>query len=688
MNRLQYESSPYLRQHAHNPVDWYAWKPEAFERARRENKPILVSIGYSTCHWCHVMERESFENPEVAAFMNERFVNIKVDREERPDVDAIYMEACQLLTGGGGWPLNCFLTPEGKPFYAGTYFPPRPAYGRPSWLQLLQHIANVWEAKRETVYEQAERVMSYLQRSDNLFIEAPSADLDVARTPSFAIIDRVYEAMRGHFDRAEGGFGGAPKFPSSLAIHFLLYYYRLGKNTEALSHALLSLDKMIAGGIYDQIGGGFARYATDRAWKVPHFEKMLYDNALLVIVLAEAYRLLADLQDEPARQRRRRYEHIIVETLEFVRREMTHPQGAFYSALDADSQGQEGKFYVWDKREIEHLLGADAEAFCTLYGATDAGNWEHTNILWRAVEPATYAQEHGLDPQVFEQQVDRWRQKLFAYRERRVRPGLDDKVLLGWNALMASAYAKAYAALGQEAYRRAAVQNLNFLLRHLVDAQGRLLHSWKDGRAQYAAVLDDYAFLIAALIDAWHITFEINYLEMAQKFTEQVYAYFHDPQTDLFFYTAADQKDVILRKKDLQDNATPSGNSTMVHNLQRLGTLLDRQAWRTHAARMLERMRSAVERYPLSFERWGLALLFDIRPRPEIAIVGPAAKETARALQRYLIWDATVAAAEHPDERLPLLKDKPRGAGTSIYICQNYACRHPVQTVEEALTLL
>ncbi|MCS6929850.1 MAG: thioredoxin domain-containing protein [Saprospiraceae bacterium] len=688
MNRLQYETSPYLRQHAHNPVDWYAWKPEAFERARRENKPILVSIGYSTCHWCHVMERESFENPDIAAFMNEHFVNIKVDREERPDVDAIYMEACQILTGSGGWPLNCFLTPEGKPFYAGTYFPPRPAYNRPSWLQLLQHIANIWETKRHIVYEQAERLLKYIERSDSVLWEPHPVEQMQLSLPAQSMLERIYLAMRSHFDRVEGGFGGAPKFPSSMAIRFLLYYHCLSGDSEALEHALFSLDKMIAGGIYDQLGGGFARYATDRAWLVPHFEKMLYDNALLVVVLAEACRVLQGAQDERAQQRLHSYQETIVETLEFVRRELTHPEGGFFSALDADSEGQEGKFYVWSKAEIEQVLGADAEAFCTLYGVSEQGNWEHTNILWRATDPRHYAQQRGIAWDVFENQMRQWRQRLFEHRSERVRPGLDDKILLGWNALMVSAYAHAYFVLNREEYREAAVRNLHFLLNHFSDENGRLYHSWKDGKAQHAAVLEDYAFLIAALIDVWHLTFDPTYLRQAQHFTEQVYTYFHDLQTNLFFYTASDQTDVILRKRDLYDNATPSGNSTMVHNLQRLGVLLERSQWREQAAQNIEKMRATIERYPLSFEHWALALLFEVRPRPEAAIVGSRAEAVARELQRRFNWDAIIAAAEQPNEENPLLRGKARADHTLIYICKNYACQRPVHTVEEALTLL
>jgi uncharacterized protein YyaL (SSP411 family) len=360
MNRLQHESSPYLLQHAHNPVDWYAWKPEAFERARAEQKPILVSIGYSTCHWCHVMERESFENEDVAAFMNEHFINIKVDREERPDVDAIYMEACQLLTGSGGWPLNCFLTPDAKPFYAGTYFPPRSMHNRPGWLQLLEHLANVWETKRDTAIDQAERLLTNIERNDGIFINSQALQGSNLSATSAPNAQTMFAKMRAQFDHSEGGFGGAPKFPSTMAFQWLLNWYHFSGNPEALEHALFSLDKMARGGIYDQIGGGFARYATDREWLIPHFEKMLYDNALLVSVLSEAYKIVESSQQPSAKDQ---WATIIQQTLDYIASEMTNSEGGFYSAQDADSEGVEGKFFVWDKSEIEAILGEEAGLF-------------------------------------------------------------------------------------------------------------------------------------------------------------------------------------------------------------------------------------------------------------------------------------------------------------------------------------
>ncbi|MBK9338930.1 MAG: thioredoxin domain-containing protein [Lewinellaceae bacterium] len=691
MNHLQYESSPYLLQHAHNPVDWYAWKPEAFERARAENKPVLVSIGYSTCHWCHVMERESFENPDIAAFMNERYINIKVDREERPDVDAIYMEACQILTGGGGWPLHCFLTPEGKPFFAGTYYPPRPAHNRPSWLQVLQHLANIWETKRASAYEQADKLLGYIQRNDNIFLEKPASELALQSKQAFppTLLENIFYQMREQFDRVEGGFGGAPKFPSTMAIQYLLNYhwFTRNRNTEALEQALLSLDKMVMGGIYDQIGGGFARYATDREWLAPHFEKMLYDNALLVTVLADACKLLRTPGVAAGQQMLPRvnlYRETIEETLAFVHREMTHPQGGFYSAQDADSEGEEGKFYVWTHAEVTAILGADAALFCAFYDVTPAGNWEHKNILRRTVDDEVFAAQHKISVESLRERLQKCRKLLFHERSKRIPPGLDDKVISGWNALMVSAYTHAFAALGVDSYREAAVKNIEFVLGNMTDeSDGRLFHTWKDDRVQHKAVLEDYALLIAALLDVWQITFNFRYLTLAERYTEQVYQYFHDSESGLFFFSASDQTDIILRKKDLYDNATPSGNSTMVHNLQRLGILLDRREWRDHAAQMLTKMQVTVERYPLSFERWALALVYEVHPYLEIAVVGSNALEKAQAIQNRFLPNMALTANREGENTLPLLAGKSGAEDALIYVCQDYACQAPMQTLED-----
>lgn len=681
MNHLQYELSPYLLQHAHNPVDWNAWKPEALERAKAENKPILVSIGYSTCHWCHVMERESFENEDIAAFMNENFINIKVDREERPDVDAIYMEACQILTGSGGWPLNCFLTPDGRPFYAGTYFPPRPAHNRPSWLQVLTHMANLWENEREKVLDQADKLTKNVARNDSILSAAPAGEEGF--TPG--LLENIFYQMRERFDRVDGGFGSAPKFPGTMAIVYLLRYHHHTNNAEALEQALLSLDKMIHGGIYDQIGGGFARYSTDTEWLAPHFEKMLYDNALLVVALSEAYKTCITLPEFS--EQAGRYRETIEETLAFVEREMTHPDGAFYSAQDADTEGVEGKFYVWDDVEVREILAEDADLFCDFYDVTPHGNWEEKSILRRLKSYEEYATEHKLDLQAMKSQLSVSRERLFAERKKRSAPGLDDKVLLDWNALMVSAYAEAYTALGHEKYRDTAERAMTFLLKNFDRGGLGLFHTWKNGQAQYDAFLDDHAFLIAALIDLWQITFKPNYLGLAGKYTEQVLSYFYDAEAGLFFFTDARQRELVLRKKDLYDNATPSGNSTMAHNLQRLAVLLDKPEWHETAERMLKSLRDAVERYPLSFERWAAALQNEVYGWHEIAVVGGNAFEKAAMLSRLPLSNKVLVATTSESE-LPLLAGKTGGADAMIYLCRDYTCKRPVQTVEAFLDLL
>ena len=685
MNLLQYERSPYLLQHAHNPVHWYAWKPEAFERARAEQKPILVSIGYSTCHWCHVMERESFENEEVAAFMNAHFINIKVDREERPDVDAIYMEACQILTGGGGWPLNCFLTPEGKPFYAGTYFPPQPAYNRPSWMQLLKHLSNIWENEPQKALDQADNLLRHIERNDAIFIGGSSGKNGVFQPDT---LDQIFIRLQESFDPLEGGFGGAPKFPATMAIHFLLHYHYFTGRPEALEHAFFSLDKMIQGGIYDQLGGGFARYATDRAWLVPHFEKMLYDNALLVTVISEAYKHVS--RDTPsatsdAQRRSQLYRETIEETLSYIQREMTHPEGGFYSALDADSEGVEGKFYVWDLQEIEQVLGEEAALFCSFYDVSAEGNWEEKNILWRPASFESFAHANEIPVGELKNRLLRCREKLFEARTARIRPGLDDKILLSWNALMCSAYAHAFGALGHEPYRETAIRNMQFLLEKFAGQhEGALLHTWKDGHAQHDAFLEDYAFLMAALVDIYEITFDRKYLHEAEKYMRYVLSYFHDQASGLFYFTGSGQTDIVLRKKDLQDNATPSGNSTMAHNLQRLGILLGRTDWRKMAQDMILQMEDAVKKYPRSFERWALALMMEVHPYHEIAIVGKDAFEKAAVLQRSPLPNGIVAAAAEITEDLPLLAEKIAGEPEAlIYVCHDFTCQRPVTHLSE-----
>jgi uncharacterized protein len=691
MNQLSKETSPYLLQHAHNPVHWYAWKPEAFEKARREDKPILVSIGYSTCHWCHVMERESFENQSVADFMNEHFVCIKVDREERPDVDQIYMEACQLISGSGGWPLNCFLTPDMRPFFAGTYYPPTPAYQRPSWQQILQNMAGAFLQKRDVVEEQADKMTEMIRGSDKTFLKKTDFDLKIGENtegPLFSdifnqnLLDKIFQHLKDRFDTEEGGFGGAPKFPSTMSIQYLLDYYFYTKNEDALKHAELSLGKMIQGGIYDQIGGGFARYATDRAWLVPHFEKMLYDNALLIQVIADAYKLT----------KKDIYRETIEETLDFTLREMQNidlssgnHEGVFYSAYDADSEGVEGKFYVWTKAEIEAILGDAAPIFCAFYDVTEEGNWEENTILWRPESYEKFAKNAHINILELKEQLKSACQKLYAVRNKRIKPSLDDKILLSWNALMISAFAKAYEALGTEGYRKTAVNALEFILIHLKNPDGGYFHTYKNGQAQYAAFLEDYAYLIEALLDVYGVTFDVKYLYKAQELTDFVIEHFGDSTDNLFYFTSKNQTDILLRKKDLYDSATPSGNSTMMKNLGRLAIIFDNNNYKKRHFAMLQTIVESLKMYPTSFSKWASGALATVHPPFEIAVLGEDFLSKSLKINALFLPNKILMAAAKQNAALPLLDRVTEGG---IFLCQNYACQLPVQTVEALKPLM
>ncbi len=675
MNRLQHETSPYLLQHANNPVDWYAWKPEAFEKAKREDKPILVSIGYSTCHWCHVMERESFEDKEVAEFMNTHFVCIKVDREERPDVDQIYMEACQILTGRGGWPLNVFLTPDLKPFYAGTYYPPMPAHGRPSWLQVLMNLSHTWQHHREKVEDQAQRLFGIIEKSDGASlssrIKVESESCPFSEEKLHAIFRKLYEKA----DKANGGFEHAPKFPSTMALSYMLAYHFYFGNEDASAHVEKSLNHMAAGGIYDHVGGGFARYSTDAGWKVPHFEKMLYDNALLVSLYSEAWKVTKN-ED---------YRELTEETLEWVRREMTHPDGGFYSALDADSEGVEGKFYVWSAGEIDELLGPDADWFKELYNVKKEGNWEGTNILYKS--PSSEAIE---ELRVDQQALRTAKAKLLKARSKRVRPGLDDKLLLDWNALMVKAWLNSYAAFGNEAHKQMALRALDFILENFLQPDGlKLYHTFKDGKAAYEANLDDYAFLTDALLTAFEVTQEEQWLLQARRYAAHVISEFLDGKDKLFYFTSASQADLPVRKKDFYDSATPSGNSTMVRNLQRLGILTGNEEYRRLATDMIYALRDSIGKFPTAFGNWAFALMGEVKGFFEIGVVGSGFPEmTHSILSRYLPHAVVMGSAGENDE-YPLLENRTSADGdTLIYVCQDYACQRPVRSLEEFDTLI
>jgi uncharacterized protein len=667
-NRLIQETSPYLLQHAHNPVDWYPWGEEALERAKTENKPILISIGYSACHWCHVMEKESFEDPAVAAIMNENFINIKIDREERPDLDHIYMDAVQVMTGSGGWPLNVFLTPGTKPFYGGTYFPPRKAFNRASWTDVLQGVINAFSVRQNEVVAQAEGLTAHLLQS-NTFGEpaGKKEEVFIAETAHL-----IFQNLMKAADKKEGGFGGAPKFPQTFSIQYLLRYFHFYKNKEALQQACLSLDKMLYGGIYDQAGGGFARYATDNHWLVPHFEKMLYDNALLLITLSEAYQLT----------HHKRYAAVIRQTMDFIEREMMSGEAGFYSALDADSEGEEGKFYVWDKKEIDTILENDAPVFCAYYNVSETGNWEGKNILHTPVPPEEFVQHSGKDEKGLMEVLDSCRKRLLQHRNKRIRPLLDDKMLLGWNALMNMACSKAYAATGEERYRQLAIRNMQFIEDHFSTGEGAsFFHTYKNGQAKFASFLDDNAFLVQALIHLQEITGNADYLLRARDITQYTLDGFADPASAFFFFTHTSQGDVILRKKEIYDSAIPSGNSVMAGNLFYLSRVFDNNEWEEKADEMVISLGSLITRYPTSFGGWASQFLINLQGIKEIVVTGEKINEIFFDILHIFIPDKIFQSSSVPHEAFPLLKGKQYNNPFLIYVCENYVCNPPVASL-------
>lgn len=675
-NHLIHETSPYLLQHAHNPVNWYPWGEEALRKAKADDKPILVSIGYAACHWCHVMERESFEDEDTAALMNEHFINIKIDREERPDLDHIYMDAVQAMTGSGGWPLNVFLTPDTKPFFGGTYFPPERAYNRASWKEVLAGVHKGFHEKRNEILAQAENLTGHLLSANSFGMQEPGST-ESSTTFTTAALVTITANILANADTEWGGFGKAPKFPQSFCIQFLLRQYHFTKDEQALRQALLSLDKMIDGGIYDQLGGGFARYSTDTEWLAPHFEKMLYDNALLVGVMAEAYQLT---QNE-------KYAHAIRHTLEFIDREMTSPENGFYSALDADSEGVEGKFYTWQKEEITAVLQNDSDLFCEFYDVQEQGNWEHTNIL-RINDPLDqFAARKGIDPGELEALLIQCRKVLLEHRSTRIRPQLDDKILLGWNAMMNTAYTKAYAALGDQVYREKAVCNMQFLESAFATTGGSWHHTYKNGAARIPAFLDDYACLIQSYIHLQEITGRGDYLLKARDLVEWVVNNFSEESTGFFFYTHSGQPDVIIRKKEVHDGATPSGNAVMAFNLLYLSTVFDRKDWRDRSHKLVGSLGNAILKYPTSFGVWALDMQLITHGLLEIAIAGQRSDEYLAHIIRSFLPNKIIQGGESNDNIFPLLAGKKSGNNgeTAIYLCKEYTCKAPFFTVEKLL---
>ena len=674
VNHLAHETSPYLLQHAHNPVDWYPWGTEALEKAKKENKPMLVSIGYAACHWCHVMERESFEDAETAAIMNEHFVNIKIDREERPDLDHIYMDAVQAMTGSGGWPLNVFLTPEAKPFYGGTYFPPNRAFNRPSWKEVLMSIAEAYREKKPEIIQQAENLTQHLFASNQFGLRR----IEGEGTFTKASCDEIYQNLMKSADTVEGGFGRAPKFPQTFSIQWLLKHYHFTKEQGALAQALLSLDKMIRGGIYDQVGGGFARYSTDAEWLVPHFEKMLYDNALLVITLSEAFQLT----------RGERYRAAIIETMEFIERELMSNEGGFYCALDADSEGEEGKFYVWSKQEVNELLKDDAEIVCSYYDITERGNWEGKNILHIPVAAEEFTKARGIDPTQLNEIISNAKHTLLQARATRPRPLLDDKILLGWNTLMNAACSKAFMATGLERFKELAIHNMKFMFSAFQKNDRGWYHSYKNGEAKYPAFLDDLAYLIQALIYLQEITGQALYLRDAKDLTEYVLAQFSEDDGHFFYFTAKEQQDVIVRKKEIYDGATPSGNAVMANNLIYLSVVFNIRDWKSRAVQMISSLAEVIKKYPTSFGVWASLLQACVEDVREIVLTGKKINELRNQILAIFIPHRIFQSTEITDPTFPLLEGKPIAEQPLIFLCKNYSCKHPADSLDAFIRLM
>jgi uncharacterized protein YyaL (SSP411 family) len=674
-NHLINETSPYLLQHAHNPVDWYPWGDEAFEKARRENKPVLLSIGYSACHWCHVMAHESFENDDIAQLMNEHFVNIKVDREERPDLDQIYMNAVQMMTHHGGWPMTVFLTPDAVPFYGGTYFPPQDRYNIPGFPRVLLGVAEAYKERQEEIRETGTSLITELRRLS----ETGSSDNPIEPE----LLDTAYAGIIRNYDSVNGGFGGAPKFPPAMTLEFLLRTYARTRNRDALQMINHTCMKMANGGIYDQLGGGFHRYSTDSKWLVPHFEKMLYDNALLSRLYLHYFQVSENASARAT----------VEGILDYVLREMTHPEGGFYSTQDADSEGHEGKFFVWDIREIRDVLGETAASrFCDYYNITESGNFEGKNIpnVTRSLEDVAVA--HRISVGELETSLDESRRILFERREKRVKPDRDEKILTAWNGLMTASFAEAGIVLDRPDYTGAARRNAEFILSNLRE-NGLLLRTWKDGRAKFNAYLEDYAFLAEGLLTLFETTGEARWLKEAIALTDRMVEEFWDNEGGGFYFTGKSHENLIVRSKDYFDNATPSGNSVAALVLLRLATLTGREQYRNLATAVLREVGDQTRRYPSGFGYALSAMDFLLSTPKEVAIVGkdyadikPMLAETWR---RYLP-NKVVAAGGEAAELTPLLENRPLvNRVATAYVCEHFTCKQPVTEVsalQEALS--
>jgi uncharacterized protein YyaL (SSP411 family) len=657
-NDLIKETSPYLLQHAHNPVQWKPWSDALFATATATDKPILLSIGYAACHWCHVMERESFEDEVVADFMNTHFINIKVDREERPDIDHIYMDALQAMTGSGGWPLNIFLLPNGQPFYGGTYFPPQAMQNRASWMDVLKGVQSAFERNRDKLVEQATHLTQHLLDSNIKALQTQEAD-SVATNDEFQLIaQRILQ----NADTQWGGFGAAPKFPQTFSIQVLFRNYFQNKDQASIVHAIRSIDKMIQGGIYDHLGGGFSRYSVDAMWQAPHFEKMLYDNALILGVLAEGYQITKKLI----------YQNVMQSTFDFLQRELYNGAGGYYAALDADSEGVEGKFYTWSYDEIKEIIDpAIFDAFVAYYQVEQNGNWEHTNILWTQND-------------IEKEREPAWQKalkKLFDARAVRIRPALDHKIILGWNAMLIVGFCKMHAATGNEFYKNAAIECIQWLEENLYHKdQHYFYHSIANGTPKATAFLDDYANLIQAYIQLQEITGNTNYLMQAKKWMDYVLLNFIDEEGLYFYYTASYQKDVMIRKKESYDGAQPSGNALICSGLHYLGHVFDLAQWTLHAEKMVYSIRPSLLQYPGSFGYWAQSFYQMSTGMTELVGVGPTVYESLPTLNALFLPQTIRIMSQVEEDRIPILKDK-KSVDNQYFICKNKTCSPPMPEI-------
>lgn len=676
-NSLIHETSPYLLQHAHNPVQWEPWSEKVLALAKEKNQPILLSIGYAACHWCHVMERESFESETVAEFMNAHFICIKVDREERPDIDHIYMDALQAMTGSGGWPLNIFLLPDGKPFYGGTYFPPKAMPQRASWMDVLQGVKNAFENNYDKLVEQANELTNHIVRNVVVPLNSSSsigtgenATNGIEHNEEPLATKEEIEIIAGRIlqqaDTQWGGFGNAPKFPQTFVLQMLFRNFYLNKQEASLVHAIRSIDKMIQGGIYDHLAGGFARYSTDSQWQAPHFEKMLYDNALLMGVIAEAYQIT----------QKQSYKKVIDQTIHFLHTELCNEQGAYYAALDADSEGVEGKFYTWSYAEIKTLLDDSIfEDFCKYYQITEAGNWEHTNILW-TLEPMELGMQDGFE---------KARATLLEARAKKIRPALDYKIILAWNNLMIVGLCKAYEALGNNAYKQKAIDTMRWIEENMLnEKENYFYHTHTKGANKSFAFLDDYASLIQAYIHLQEITGEISYLEKAKKWMHYVQAHFLSEDKLFYYYTADYQKDIIVRKKETYDGAQPSGNAMICSSLYYLGTLFENDHWTSQAEQMIRSMRKLILQYPSAYSYWAQCFSIMTEGYQSLVAVGPTVRKDIEKLVSKFLPQKMLLFIPRNLSSIPMSLSK-QGYDNQFFICKNKTCYPPVPSLGEFL---